>query len=529
MYKNKKRILVIGLDGATFDLISPWLHEGRLLNIEKLIKKGVCGILWSVIPPLSSPAWVSFMTGKNPGKHGIFDFFVYPEDSYFEEGNPHLVTSHHISGKTLWEILSEKGKKVGVINVPITYPPKKVNGFLISGFLTPLSAKVFTYPKVLGEEIKGYKIELNQLRKFSTLGKKFPIEEYKKMKSLSVLKEQYEVTEKRVATTLKLMEKWDTDFLMVVFRGTDTLQHLFWNEKDILLKYYKKIDEIIGTLLKQAGEEANVFIMSDHGFGPAPQKVFFINAWLNELGFLKMNEKLKSRIFMNIYKKSARIASKLIGATRLFIILSRSAYKKAMNKFRDYIDWNETTAYAEDKGIKGIKITNFKGKEEYEAIRENIINRLKELKDPETGDKIIKDAYKKEDIYTGPFLEKISDIVILPNPNYMVSYAFSDTIVKPFEPIISASHFSQLNGIFLAHGPGIKRGTKIQSTKIYDIAPTILHIFGIPIPKDMDGRVLKEIFEEGSELAKCPIKYEEVEEKERVKEKVRELKAQRKI
>ena len=146
--KENRKVVVIGLDGATFDLIKPWVDDEKLPNIGNLMKKGVWGNLKSVIPTLSAPAWVSFMTGKNPGKHGIFDFVVYSDSSYLsEEEQPSIVSSHSFKDKTIWDILSPYGKRVGVMNVPITYPPREVNGFLISDFMTPPSAEVFTYPE----------------------------------------------------------------------------------------------------------------------------------------------------------------------------------------------------------------------------------------------------------------------------------------------------------------------------------------------------------------------------------------------
>ena len=525
-----RKVIIIGLDGATFDLILPWVDEGKLPNIEKLIKFGVNGELRSVIPTISAPAWTSFMTGKNPGKHGVLSFLVYSDNSYFEEGNPPVISSHLVKAKTLWEILSEEGKKVGVINVPVTYPPKKVNGFLISGFLTPPSAKVFTYPEELGSEIKDYKIEIGHLRELPILGRNFQLEKIKKQKeAFEMLEEQYEVTEKRAATTLKLMEKWDTEFLMVVFRGTDSVQHQFWEEKDVLLGYWKKIDEIVGKILKKASENTNIFIMSDHGFGPAPRKILFINTWLSELGMLRTKKGLTSRSFMNLYKIGMKFSTKLIGATKLYLILPKKLYRKVINKSQGYIDWNETIAYGEDKGVRGINIINFEGEEEYEKRREKIISSLKMLKDPETGEKVISEAYKKEEIYSGRFIGQISDIVILPNPNYIIGQLFSDTIIKHFKPIRAGDHFAHPNGIFIAYGHDVKKDIKIANATIYDLAPTILHTFGVPIPKDMDGRVLVEIFDDDSELAKRPIRYEEVEEKEWVKEKIRALKKERKI
>ena len=244
---------------------------------------------------------------------------------------------------------------------------------------------------------------------------------------------------------------------------------------------------------------------------------------------MKIKKGIKSRIFTNFFKISANIGERLIIIPKFYALFPEKLYKKVINKQRQYIDWDKTIAYGENKGIKGIKILKFKGREEYEEIREKIIEGLKRIKDPKTGEKIIREAYKKEDIYSGPFLEKISDIVILQNPDYRIHHFFYDTIVKSYKPVIAGNHLAHLEGIFIAYGSDIKKGIKIQNAKIYDIAPTILHIFGVPIPRDMDGLVLKEIFEESSELAKRPIRYEEEGEKEKIREKVKMLTMQKRI
>ena len=131
--KNVRKVICIGLDGATFDLIRPWLSKGKLPNIGRIIKDGVWGELESVIPPVSAPAWTSFMTGKNPGKHGIFGFKKEKQGTYEEL----FVNRKLIKSETLWKCLSDVGKKVIVINVPLTYPPEEINGYLMSGMDTP--------------------------------------------------------------------------------------------------------------------------------------------------------------------------------------------------------------------------------------------------------------------------------------------------------------------------------------------------------------------------------------------------------
>ncbi len=530
--KNSNKVVVIGLDGATFDLMKPWVDEKRLPTIGNLMEKGVWGQLRSVIPPISAPAWVSFMTGKNPGKHGVFDFVTYPDS---DEGQPQLVSSLSFKDRTLWENLSLHGIRVGVVNVPMTYPPKKVNGFLISCFMTPPSAKVFTFPEDLRKEIPDYRIDLDFVKDWlfedETAGEK--------VKILGMVRDQYDVTEKRTSAVLKLVDKWKPDFLIVVFKGTDNLQHYFWEKKEVLLKYYQKLDEIIQQILDRNGKEINTFIISDHGFGPAAIKNFFINTWLEQQGLLKRKGGYKARLFGTLFSIALKIASKVDQFIRLRSILPQESVNRVIKSFRSEIDWNNTKAYGDDKYVKGIKV-NLKGrepsgiveKEEYEQLREEIIDKLKALKDPETGENVVRQVYKKEELYSGRFLDRISDIVILLNHKYTSSTLISDVLVKArFKSSRDGDHMNgYIDGILIANGPDIEEGKQIVGAELIDIAPTILHMMNVSIPTDMDGKVLKEIFRESSEITRRPTKYQSpIDESEIVRTRIKDLKALRRI
>jgi len=131
------KVLVIGLDGATFDLIKPFAAQGQLPHLKKLMDAGAWSELSSTIPPVTASAWTSFMTGKNPGAHGLFDFMQRRKGSY----DLVPVSSGERDGKTLWEVAGDAGRKVIVMGVPVTYPPTPVNGLLVTGMLTPRGAK----------------------------------------------------------------------------------------------------------------------------------------------------------------------------------------------------------------------------------------------------------------------------------------------------------------------------------------------------------------------------------------------------
>lgn len=516
--QNGRKVVVIGLDGATFDLIKPWVDEGKLPNLAHLIKNGVWGNLRSVIPTTSAPAWVSFMTGKNPGKHGIFDFVAHPNTS---GGKSCLISSLSFKDKTLWEILSLHGKRVGVVNVPITYPPKAVNGFLISCFMTPPSAKVFTYPEELRQEIPDYRIDTKYARQLFGM---------KSEDKSHLLKEQYDITEKRASAVLRLMDKWETDFFIVVFKGTDNMQHYFWDRKDILLAYYQRMDGLTARILDKSGENTNVFIISDHGFGPAATKMFFINAWLEQLWLLKRQANLKSRLFQKVYHMASRINEKIKFSRRL----PPKSVGVVTATLNQQVAWTQTKAYSQT--MFGINI-NLKERdpygiveagEEYEEIREEIIKELKNLTDPETDERIMTGVFKNDEIYWGANLSKAPDIICVPNPKYSIknTMLFADNIFGNSPTELPGDHRAQLNGILVAYGPDIKQGEKIEDAQLFDITPTVLHMMGLPIPDDIDGVVLKEIFKEDSEPAKRDIFYEEEikDERKKVKEKIEKLK-----
>ncbi|MGV9141461.1 MAG: alkaline phosphatase family protein [Promethearchaeota archaeon] len=388
--------IIIGLDGATFELIKPWINNGELPIIKSLMEKGTYSTLKSVIPPISAPAWVSFMTGKNPGKHGVFSFI---------DDMGKLVSSNSFKDETLWEILSFNKIKVGVVNVPITYPPKEVNGFLISGFLSPPNSD-FTYPKNLKNEMKGYKIDVDFARNWLFSDNRAP----RKVDKEKLIDEQYMVTEKRASTVIDLIKKYDPMFLTIVFKGTDNLQHYFWDRNDILLEYYKKLDEIIKRIIENYDEKSNIFIISDHGFGPSAEKKFHINTWLRDLGLLKTKENLKDLLINKALQLAYRINQKI----KLSSMIPEKSVKRAEKQFEQQIDYEKSKAFVVKGSLKGIYTDSNK-------TREFILEKLSKLKDAETGETIIEKAWKKEDVYFGPYLKDIPDIILLQNPKYAIN------------------------------------------------------------------------------------------------------------
>ena len=527
------KVLIIGLDGATFDLIKPWTAQGKLPTFKMLMENGVYSDLVSTIPPSSPPAWTSFMTGKNLGKHGIFDF-VGRSDNYSVK----LKNSRDIKAKTLWRLLSEEDKTCIVVNVPMTYPPEKIKGCIVTGMMTPPNV-CYVYPSVIYQALKeiGYTPGTNVKKTFST----------EKVRDYLTT-----VSFKRLKSVLFLMEKINWDFCIVVFSGTDAIQHQLWQyHKGTILQYYKEIDAIVKELIDKTRNETNIVLMSDHGFGPE-YRFFHVNYFLHRLGLLEFREEKHSGEYLT--KKDYRFTKTKLQRTLLklgitketvyttsmklhIIWLLQKIYKKfyvQVPTTKKSIDWKRTKAFynstigpAPSIGINldGRQPKGIVKKGEYSELMEFIISELLKVKDTETGRKIVQDVFRREDIYHGPYVSEAPDITFLTNN---LEYAATDRIYQNSlvsEPVHTGRGTHRMNGIFIAYGSDIKSiGEELKKARIIDLAPTILHMFDLKIPKDMDGKVLAHIFKPNSQIAKRPITYNKITEKERIRARIRRLK-----
>jgi predicted AlkP superfamily phosphohydrolase/phosphomutase len=526
---TKERIFIMGIDAATFDVLMPLVERGELPTFSKLIKEGVSGQLFSVTPPITAPAWGSFATGKKPGKHGLFDFYYRQEDSY----DILPINSSRLRSKPFWNILSEKGKKVGVINVPYTYPPDNVNGFMITGKLTPRNESNFAHPTRLKYEIKqevgGYRIDLNEW--------------YAKGNEDAFIRDLHQTAENRARTTLYLMKKYEWDVFTVVFTIIDEAMHWVWRYMDpknpkynaqeakrygnVLNQLYKKMDEVLKRILENLSD-ATIFIISDHGAGPN-YKFLHINNWLMDLGLLKVKRNPLSQAKLWMFKHGInpeKIYDLLMKLGLSNLIERRGSEKRGRTlrmlrkiflSFLD-IDWSKTKAYS--FGHVGPIYINLKGREpkgivkpgkEYETLQNFLVDELYKLEDPETGERIVDKVFRREELYAGPYVDDAPDIMFLPKDTYTALGDFeflSNSLVSP--SYWSGSH--RMNGIIIMKGPCIKKGVTIEKAQLIDVAPTILYLLGLPIPSDMDGRVLVEAIEP-SHVLLHPIKYENVEPK----------------
>lgn len=540
--ESSKKVVVIGLDGATLDLIKPWAEEGKLPTFKEMLTEGVHGILRSTIPHVTIPAWPSFATGVNPGKHGLYDFFKDDGETYNPKIEPQ--PSRAIKVPTLWQILGEQDKRVAIINVPSTFPPTKVNGYMITGLLTPPGAE-YTYPTGFEKEL------VDKIGNYSVFSSPSAWKG-----SLDLFMADLEkALEERVKATLYLLEK-DIDFLMVVDSGTDRAGHELWRFIDrsspifdpdelakygnLLLKYYQEVDRALKTILSKLNKEDTLFIMSDHGMGPV-RKFISLNIFLMQQGFMKIKKGPVSKIryfffnngwtFFNLDRFLRKLQIELYISKTVSNQQKSSLAERLFFSSRD-IDWTKTTAYA--LGSQGGIRINLKGREsegivtpgaEYKKVRDDLINKLHSASDPSNGEKIVNDVFRCEEIYHGPYIEKAPDIIAMPKENYEFSRAYRFPFASVVQTTVGHSGSHRLNGVFMAVGEEIKKDREIKNANIIDLAPTILHTMDVPVPTNMDGKVLKEIFEPNSELGRKEVEYQEIDyEKVRVGEKVRKLK-----
>jgi len=387
---GKQRLFVLGIDGVPFSLMKE-LTEGDLLpNFRVVLSQGSLKRMNSALPCVSSVAWASYMTGMNPARHNIFGFM----DRVPQTMEVFVPTSTHMAAETLWEWLSRNGKRVLVINVPGTYPPRAVNGILIAGFLCADINKV-SYPREVAHDLK-------------TMGYRIDIDSWKARRSRDkFLVEVTYALDKRFEAAFSLMNRVDWDFFQLHIMETDRINHFLWKhwkEGDsvygsLFLEFYQKLDGYLGALVDRFGDETDLIILSDHGFCELEREVY-LNRWLEEEGLLRM--KKKSDSLRDIHTES-----------------------KAYSLFPGRI-------YVNLKGREATGCVN-EGRE-YEMVRQNLMEALQGLRDPEKGEPIVRTVIKREEIYDGPFLFSAPDLMVIPNKGYDLKGNFGNaTLTKSSE------------------------------------------------------------------------------------------------
>jgi len=439
--KKSRKVVVIGPDGTPLSLVRRLIDEGDLPNFGRIFQDGSVRPMTSAIPAVSSVAWSSFMTGKNPGKHGIYGFLDRHPNSY----DTYIPNSSVMRSETLWEILSRHGKRVVVMNVPVTYPPRQVNGILVCGFLGPKLEKG-TYPPQVGELLvkMGYRLDVDPWQAREDKDK--------------FLEDLYYTLDKREEAMVHFMDTEDWDFFMLQIMETDRLHHFLWEEMETghekyapaFLELYHKIDGLLGRLYDRLDENTTLFVMSDHGFTLMKKEVY-INRWLQDQGWLSFT-------------------------------------KDPPESLKDIHP--DSRAYSLDPGRIFV---NLRGREplgsvdpgqEYEALRSELVESLSGLSDPESGEPMIERVYRREEIYSGECYPQAPDLVAMPHRGYDLKGSIKKDVLTD-RGVINGAHTYD-DAMLYVQGQEVGKA----EVAIVDVMPTILHLMGVPIPEDVDGEVL---------------------------------------
>ena len=484
-----KKVFIIGFDGGPYKEIKDWTEKGELPFLSKMAKEGVFGKLKSIIPPFTMLAWPIIFTGKNPAKIGPFLYKSKKKgfDPEFFSGSQ-FINSTDIKTWSIWEWATHFGRKVGVMNIPMTYPPAEVNGFFITGSLTPKGADNFTYPENLKDDLKNYIIDMELSEGVGKIDKK--------LDKRKLRREFENLADNRRETTLNLLEKYDPDVFMINFKEADDFMHYFWDDKKVTLDYLRKIDETASAIYKQQKPDY-VMVVSDHGFSKAPSKYFYINQYLLDRGYLNRSKNVSSKFFNIIYRAGIAIVKKFSFVRNLFS--DRVKFRVVRGSVKEQIDWGRTQAYAHWYAGLYLNPKFYPTEKERKKGAEELKNVLLEAKDPESGVNTILTAKTKWELFHGEFFDEMPEVVYTTTEDYRLNTNLPGKLVdrRVDRPSLVGHHTSALDGIIFVMGEGVKKGSRVEAS-IHDVFPTACVLGGMPVPGDSDGRVLEEIIEKNA-------------------------------
>lgn len=499
------KVFVVGLDGVGFPVIAPWIEAGKLPHLGEYVRVGTSGDLRSVIPPLTGPAWASFQTGVNPGKHGIFGWTKRKSGGY----GYRVVNSSDIDAPTLWELASEQGRKVISIGLPVSYPPRKVDGVIVPGMLTPRSDPAPTHPKEAYAELRraapGFRFFPECAHRFTLKAK---------------VNELLESARGRAAAARHFMTHRDWDLFMLHLQTTDKAQHDLWGlvrgGVDPVLTVFQAVDQLVGELVKIAqGMGATVVFLSDHGMGPE-EYAFSVNTWLWQEGYLTLKRGLGGRLKRAMFRAGFTqrrlislgfavypFAYRLGFADSFVDVVGDSPIARTIgNLFLafDDIDWKNTRAYSR-ADIGHIRL-NLRGREphgivppeEADALIDELLEKLDSVTNPHTGEPLLGEAHRREEIYHGPHLEEAPDIMFIPKDLRTIATGASGFYSNVLfdRPLLRANH--RMDGILIGVGGPFRNGARISGAQLIDLAPNLLYLLNCEIPRYMDGRVWEDAY-----------------------------------
>jgi predicted AlkP superfamily phosphohydrolase/phosphomutase len=521
------KVFVLGWDGATWDILDPLLDEGKLPNLARIRRQGAAGTLRSVFPPLSPVAWTGVMTGKNSGKHGIFEFLEQAHNPLRGRVN----TSRAIQSELIWEIAGRYGKKTVAGGIPMSYPPRLAPGFFLGDFLSPAGTPDFTSDPALFAELER---EVGPYRPWSTTV-------HDGGREAEVLADLSAFLDQHLRAIQFLVRRCEWDLFLFDLMATDRIQHELWHVWDPehpaargrdlsalrvqFIDFWKRLDDGLGALIDELPSDTALIVLSDHGFGPIEWYVN-LNVWLLDRGDIALQDSFYVRQKHWFYRRGITpewlynqmvrlgLASQRLGRFRgkqvsLVERLAQSAFLS-----RQHIDWSKTRAYSQ--GNFGQIFLNLKGRQPQGCVdpadARSLLDDLKAgliaIPHPEGGAPLVERVYEREELYHGPQTALAPDLtVVLRDWRYRTIGLHDFTTHRMIAPAFGPTGDHRMEGMFAALGSAFRAGAMLHDdANLLDLAPTVLHLLGIPVPSDMDGRVLNEILS-GSRNGSAPLPY----------------------
>lgn len=459
------KVFVLGLDGVPPELLfEKWLDH--LPNLKRLIQSGMHGTIESTIPPSTTIAWNAFASGEDASGLGIYSY------TYRQGEKTRLYNSTHVKAPLLWDMLSDAGKKVVILNVPLTYPPKKINGYMVTDFLTPDASCEFTYPSSLKQELH------------AMLGKDYLFDAtdeglggYKSVEKSKLLKRIYEMTDIHLKTLKYMIKTKEWDFLMCVLLGTDRMLHTFLSYYDkthrkyepsefesALPEFFAYLDRELGEVFSLLDRDTTIIISSDHGIKKVEGKIN-LNDWLIREGYLAIKKPISSPVRFDF----------------------------------SLIDWEKTKAYAIGS-YQGRIYFNLKGRDEkgivekkqYETLQEELIGKLSEIPG-DRGEKLDTKIFQPQEVFQGPYRDQAPDLMVyFDNLVWGVNNDIGNVGLHSAEDTVGATDGGHSpEGIIIVSGKGVRKGKSLGKVPITDVASLILHLMDVKMPKSIGKKLAR--------------------------------------
>jgi predicted AlkP superfamily phosphohydrolase/phosphomutase len=492
-------IVIVSLDGGAFPILDRLIAAGDMPTLASMVRDGARGVLRSSIPPITPVAWSSFLTGKRPGKHGVYDFRIYDPSGYRDA----FVTSRALRDATLGELLTAAGKRVAIVNLPMMYPPPEDVGTVVSGFDTPSTAASFTHPPELRERILAavpdYSFVATADGPLSATLDDAAFARFADLAEHSI--------DQRGTVARMLLADGPWDLFVLHHQDPDALQHKLWQALttdaaqerwERLRRVYRRLDAHLADVFAAMPGDALRLVVSDHGFGPHHGRVF-PNVLLRDWGYIGQPGRKWAR-----FQRSVRKRLTALGVVepdtpkdgRWEVRVREHGFGSALP-----VHWEQTSAYVATAEIYGMLYLNLRGREPQgivdpsraDALLDEITAQLRGVRDPHDGSAVFADVLRGSDVDPVDVHGRRPDLLLLPRADLTVSRDLNDRLwLERYEAEVGTH---RPEGILIAAGDGIPARRLEQPADIIDLLPTVLAASGVAVPDDVDGRLLSELFE----------------------------------